>query len=134
MTKVIVNGTFDILHRGHLKLLEHAKSYPEAHVLVLIDSDRRVKKLKGYSRPINNQYERTYMLEALKYVDEVDVFYSDDDLVDKIKQFQPDVMVKGSDYRDKPIIGAEHCKEIYFYDLLTQYSTTKKIQNIIAGR
>lgn len=134
MTRVLVNGTFDILHRGHLKLLEHAKSYPDAYVLVLIDSDRRVQSLKGYNRPVNNQYERLDMLQALRYVDEVDVFYSDDDLVEKIKNFQPDVMVKGSDYKDKTIIGAEHCKEIYFYELLRQYSTTKKIQSIVGGR
>lgn len=134
MTRVLVNGTFDILHKGHLKLLEHAKSYPNAYVFVLIDSDRRVKMLKGLDRPVNNQYERIDMLAALRYVDDVDIFYSDDDLKEKIKQFRPDVMVKGSDYKDKHIIGSEHCKEIYFYDLLKQYSTTKKIQSIIARR
>lgn len=134
MTKVVVNGTFDILHKGHLKLLEHARSYPNSYVLVLIDSDRRVKQLKGYDRPINNQYERQEMLEALKYVDEVDVFYSDEDLISKIKNFEPEVMVKGSDYKDQPVLGAEYCKEIYFYEILRPFSTTKKIQSITGWR
>lgn len=132
MTKVIVNGTFDILHVGHIALLRHAKmSYPDAVVHVLIDSDRRVQELKGPSRPINSQNERLTMLSALRYVDSVNTFDSDQELANQIKQFDPDVMVKGSDYRDKPIIGAEYCKEIYFYEKDQELSTTKKIQSII---
>jgi D-beta-D-heptose 7-phosphate kinase/D-beta-D-heptose 1-phosphate adenosyltransferase len=132
MTKVVVNGTFDILHVGHIALLRHAKtSYPDAIVHVLIDSDRRVQELKGPTRPINSQNERLTMLSALRYVDSVNTFDSDEELANQIKQFDPDVMVKGSDYRDKPIIGAEYCKEIYFYEKDQELSTTKKIQSII---
>jgi D-beta-D-heptose 7-phosphate kinase/D-beta-D-heptose 1-phosphate adenosyltransferase len=131
MTKVVVNGSFDILHLGHLKLLSLARSYPNSYVLVLTDSDRRIKELKGPSRPINNEYERCSFLFALKSVDRVETFDSDEELNFLIKEFQPDIMVKGSDYKDKPIIGAEHCKKIVFYDRFQQYSTTKKIQDII---
>jgi D-beta-D-heptose 7-phosphate kinase/D-beta-D-heptose 1-phosphate adenosyltransferase len=134
MKKVIVNGTFDILHLGHLRLLEYARSIPQSYVYVLIDSDRRVRELKGSDRPVHNEYERASFLFALKAVDRVDVFDTDSELVDYIKNFKPDVMVKGSDYRDKPIIGAEYCKEIRFYDRLERYSTTNKIQDIIDRR
>jgi D-beta-D-heptose 7-phosphate kinase/D-beta-D-heptose 1-phosphate adenosyltransferase len=132
MTKVVVNGTFDILHVGHIALLRHAKTaYPYAGVLVLIDSDRRVRELKGSSRPVNTAAERITMLEALRYVDYVNTFDSDEELIANIRAFEPDVMVKGSDYKDKPIIGAEYCKEIYFYEKDEEFSTTKKIQDII---
>ena len=132
MTKVIVNGTFDILHLGHIKLLEYARSFPNSFVYVLIDSDRRVKELKGSTRPIHTEYERASFLFALKAVDRVDVFDSDAELTELIKNYDPDVMVKGSDYKDKHIIGSEYCKEIRFYDRLEQYSTTSKIQDIIS--
>jgi D-beta-D-heptose 7-phosphate kinase/D-beta-D-heptose 1-phosphate adenosyltransferase len=132
MTRVVVNGTFDIIHLGHLRLLQCAKSFPNSYVLVLTDSDRRVRKLKGPDRPINTEYERCSMLFALKYVDRVETFDSDQELVDLIKEFKPDIMVKGSDYQGKAIIGAEYCKEIKFYDRFKHYSTTAKIQDIIA--
>jgi rfaE bifunctional protein nucleotidyltransferase chain/domain len=134
MTRVVVNGSFDILHIGHLKLLEHARSYPQSYVLVLTDSDRRIRELKGPSRPIHNEYERCSFLFALKAVDRVETFDSDEELETLIKEFAPDVMVKGSDYRGKKIIGAEYCKEIKFYDRLERYSTTGKIQDIINRR
>ena len=128
--KIIVNGTFDILHKGHISLLEYAKSLGGI-LLVCIDSDRRVKELKGERRPINNQYDRTYMLTALKCVDLVWVFNSDQELINQIKLFQPDIMVKGSDYEGKSIVGAEYCKEIKFMELEDGYSTTNIIQRII---
>ena len=134
MTKVVVNGTFDIIHLGHLRLLDYARSLPNSYVLVLTDSDRRIKQLKGNDRPINTEYERCSLLFALKSVDRVETFDTDQELVDLIKEFAPDVMVKGSDYRDKPIIGAEYCKEIKFYDRLGNYSTTNKIQDIAHRR
>lgn len=131
MSKVIVNGTFDILHLGHLRLLQYARSISGSYVYVLIDSDRRVKELKGNSRPVHNEYERASLLAALKAVDRVDIFDTDDELINYIKTFDPDIMVKGSDYKNKTIIGAEYCKKIIFYDRLEKYSTTNKIQDIV---
>lgn len=134
MTKVIVNGTFDVLHLGHLRMLEFARSMPDSYVLVLIDSDSRVKELKGNDRPVNSAEERKIMLESLRFVDEVKVFGSDQELIDMIKEYSPDVMVKGSDYIGKPIIGEQHCKEIQYYNYVRGYSTTNKIQSIINRR
>lgn len=128
--RIIVNGSFDIIHLGHIRLLQYAKSFPGAYVYVLIDSDRRIKELKGKDRPINTEYERVSLLAALKSVDRVDVFDTDDELINLIREYKPDIMVKGSDYKGKPIIGAEFCKEIKFYDRLEKYSTTNKIQDI----
>lgn len=134
MKKVVVNGTFDILHLGHLRLLQYAKSIPDSYVLVLIDGDNRVKELKGPNRPIHSEYERACFLDALKSVDRVEIFNSDDELRQYIKDFDPDIMIKGSDYRGKPIIGSEFCKSIIFYDRMEKYSTTSKIQDIVNRR
>jgi len=133
MTKVIVNGTFDLLHVGHLNLLKFAKSFPDAYVYVLIDSDRRVKEIKGSNRPVNTQEDRKVMLEALRYVDAVNTFDSDEELTTRIQKFEPDIMVKGDDYRDRPVIGQEYCKEIVFYERDSN-STTNKIQHIVNRR
>ena len=108
MTRVFVNGTFDILHVGHLELLRYAKSLGD-RLLVGIDSDDRVRSLKGHNRPINREYERFMMLSHLKPVDAVIVFDTDEELIDLIKDC--DIMVKGSDYQGKPIIGEDVCKQ-----------------------
>lgn len=128
--KVIVNGTFDLFHLGHLRLLEYCRSYPGSYVYVLIDSDRRVSELKGRNRPVNNQYERSSLLSALRCVDRVDIFDSDQELEELIKNYKPDLMVKGSDYKDKPFIGSNYCPNVYYYDRIKNYSTTRKIQHI----
>lgn len=127
MKKVFVNGTFDILHVGHVALLDYAKSLGD-QLVVGIDSDDRVRLLKGSDRPINSQLERSTLLAALKSVDEVFVFDTDDELTSLIQAC--DIMVKGSDYRDKPIVGQEICKQIVFFERLNGYSTTNKIQDI----
>jgi D-beta-D-heptose 7-phosphate kinase/D-beta-D-heptose 1-phosphate adenosyltransferase len=128
--KIVVNGTFDIIHPGHLALLNYAKSLGD-FLIVVIDSDERVKRLKGTSRPINNQYERKLLLENLKAVDEVQVFDSNEQLVDIIKQCA--IMVKGSDYKGKSVIGEANCQVVYF-DRIDEYSSTQKIQDIIDRR
>jgi D-beta-D-heptose 7-phosphate kinase/D-beta-D-heptose 1-phosphate adenosyltransferase len=130
--KIIVNGTFDILHRGHLEMLRHAKEQGN-YLLVAIDTDKRVKELKGDSRPIHNQNDRKFMLESLKYVDEVRFFDSKEDLVNIIKEYNPDIMVKGSDYKDKSVVGQQNVPLVLFYDR-TEHSTTKTIQDIANRR
>ena len=129
MIKIFVNGTFDIVHRGHLEMLEYAKSLGN-YLLVAIDADQRVKSLKGQNRPINNQEDRKYLLQNLRWVNEVRIFHSSDELENIIKHYDPDFMVKGSDYQGKPIIGEQYCKQIKFYKLVNGYSTRKTIQNI----
>lgn len=132
MNKVFVNGTFDVLHMGHLSLLQYAASLGST-VVVAIDSDARVKRLKGPARPINSAQERRGMLEALRWVDRVHEFDTDQDLCDIIKSYWPVTMVKGSDYQGRPIVGSEFCESIVFFERLDGYSTTEKIQSI-AGR
>lgn len=129
MKTIFVNGTFDILHRGHLEMLEYAASIGE-HLLIALDTDRRVKELKGDSRPVNNQADRVYMMYRIKGVKSVMLFDTDEELERLIKITQPDVMVKGSDWRGKPIIGEQYCKEIKFYERVGDYSTTNIIQHI----
>ena len=128
MKRIVVNGTFDILHSGHLALLNHARSLGD-YLVVAIDSDRRVQELKGADRPINTQAERQELLSNLRAVDEVRIFDSDQELVDIIAQCA--IMVKGSDYEGKTIVGQDVCKELIFFKLINGYSTTNKIQNII---
>lgn len=129
MSKIIfVNGTFDILHPGHVQLLNYARSLGDS-LLVGIDSDQRVRELKGNSRPINSQDDRKLMLESLRSVDTVWIFNTDQELEDICRLYRP-VMVKGSDYKGQHIIGHQYCKEIVFYDRIEPYSTTRAIQDI----
>jgi D-beta-D-heptose 7-phosphate kinase/D-beta-D-heptose 1-phosphate adenosyltransferase len=127
---IFVNGTFDILHRGHLELLNYAKSLGD-FLLVGIDSDDRVKEKKGPTRPIYNQGERKFFLENLKAVDSVDIFSSDSELESMIKSFKPDIMVVGSDWKGKPVIGSHYAAKLIFFDRIGDYATTRTIQSII---
>ena len=127
--KIFVNGTFDSVHVGHIQLLNYARGLGN-HLLVAIDSDRRVRQLKGADRPIHNQDERKLLLENLRSVDAVKIFDTADELEHIIILHEPDIMVKGSDYRNRPIIGEEHCGQIEFFERINEYSTTKTIQRI----
>jgi rfaE bifunctional protein nucleotidyltransferase chain/domain len=127
---IFVNGTFDILHRGHLELLNYAKSLGD-YLCVGIDTDDRVKEKKGPTRPIHNQDERKFFLENLKAVDEVKLFSSDEELEGLVKSFKPDIMVVGSDWKDKSVIGSYYAAELIFFDRIGDYATTKTIQDII---
>ena len=130
MKTIFVNGTFDLLHPGHVVLLNTARSMGD-YLVVAIDSDSRVKELKGESRPINSQHDRRVLLSNMKAVDVVEVFDTDEDLINIIKTYNPDVMLKGSDWKGKPIVGEEYCKKIEYYDRIEEYSTTKTIQRIV---
>lgn len=127
MKRIFVNGTFDILHRGHLEMLNFAK-YQGSWLTVAIDSDQRVKQLKGPDRPINSEFDRVFQLINLKPVDDVVIFHTDEDL--KMLISQHDAMVKGSDYIGKDIVGQEVCREIIFFDIVKGYSTSETIKRI----
>jgi rfaE bifunctional protein nucleotidyltransferase chain/domain len=121
--KVWVNGTFDILHVGHIKLLDYASQL--GTLIVGIDTDERVKKLKGNDRPFNNQNDRKIMLESLKFVHQVVLFNSDEELTKIILEHSPDIMLIGDDYKDKNIIGSNHVKQIIYFEKLQNFSSTK---------
>tara|TARA_R110002049_G_scaffold46515_13_gene135370 strand:+ start:20937 stop:21323 length:387 start_codon:yes stop_codon:yes gene_type:complete len=122
-----VNGCFDILHRGHLELFKFAKSQG-SFLVVGIDSDKRVKNNKGISRPINNQEDRKFFLECIKYIDKVVVFDSDYELETCVSLHNIDYLIVGSDYRDKDVIGSEYAKEVIFFDRIGNYSTTSILE------
>ena len=128
--KVFVNGTFDLLHPGHIALLNYAKSLGD-YVVVGIDTDDRVKEKKGSTRPIYNQEDRGIMLVSLSSVDEVTYFDSDESLEALIKDVKPDIMVVGSDWKDKSVIGSYWSADLKFYDRIEKYATSKTVQCII---
>ena len=131
MTTVMVNGTFDVLHPGHVALLNTARSYGD-YLIVAIDTDRRVRELKGEGRPVNNQNDRKIMLSNLKAVDFVVIFDSKEELIDYMKLYKPQVYVKGSDWKhDTESTAHQYCNKVIYYDRIEPYSTTKTIQDII---
>ena len=126
--RVFVNGTVDILHRGHLELLRYAKSF--GYVIVGIDTDECIKEKKGPTRPIHNQEERKFLLENLKTVDEVIFFSSEPEFEELIKSLKPDIIVVGSDWKEKSTIKSYYDGELIFFDRMEEYSTTKTIERI----
>ena len=130
MKTIFVNGTFDLLHPGHLSLLAWAKSLGD-YLVVGIDSDDRVREKKGSTRPIYNQTDRGIMLVSLSAVDEVRYFDSDESLENLVKEVKPDIIVVGSDWKGKTIIGSYYAAELKFFDRIEEYATTKTIQSII---
>ena len=127
MKKVWINGCFDILHRGHIELFKFAKEAGN-YLTVGIDSDSRVKELKGESRPINNETDRKFFLESIRYIDEVVIFGSEKELIEKIGVLKPDIMIVGSDYKNKRVIGSENAKKLVFFDRIGDYSTTRILE------
>ena len=127
--KVFVNGTFDILHRGHLELLNYAKSL--GYVIVGIDTDECVREKKGQGSPIYNQYERKFLLENLKSVDEVIFFSSELEFEELIKSLNPDIIIVGSDWKEKSTIKSYYDGDLIFFDRMEDYSTTNIILKIL---
>ena len=114
---VWTNGTFDVLHAGHIELFRHARKLagPSGRVIVGTDSDERVRELKGPTRPINNLIYRVDFLRAIKYIDGVVTFSSTDELEARIKQFSPDILLVGDDYVDKPVVGSQFAKKVVYF-------------------
>ena len=130
-TIVFTNGCFDILHVGHVKYLQEAKSYGDV-LIVGLNSDASVKRLKGPSRPVNTQEDRAYILAALEAVDYV-VIFDDDTPYELIKIIKPDILVKGGEYEGKKVVGTEFAKELRLVRFVEGKSTTKTIEKIQEG-
>ena len=116
-----INGTFDVLHMGHIKLFQKAHEIAcdefrsfSWKIVVGVDTDERIREKKGSSRPINSLKNRMEFLHAIKWVDEVYAFHSDDMLRDLIKAHAPRFMVIGDDYWKQEVIGSEFINEIIY--------------------
>lgn len=125
---VFTNGCFDILHRGHVEYLQKARELGDLLILGL-NSDLSVKKLKGENRPINNEEDRAIVLSALECVDFV-IIFDEDTPFELIKIINPDILVKGGDYKIENVVGREFAKETILIDFVDGYSTTKTIKSI----
>jgi len=128
---VFTNGCFDILHSGHVRYLETAKSFGDVLILGL-NSDRSVTALKGKDRPINTQIHRAYILAALEVVDYV-VIFDEDTPYNLIKAIKPVTLVKGGDYEDKEVVGQDIVDELKLVKFVDEKSTTQTIEKIQKG-
>lgn len=132
---VFSNGCFDILHRGHVEYLSKAADLGDVLVIGL-NTDASVKRLKGPSRPVNDEKARAFVMAALEFVDAI-VFFEEDTPYDLIKFVQPDILVKGNDYKAEDIVGYDIVSakggKVVTIELVEGFSTTntiKKINNI----
>ena len=125
MKKVWINGSFDILHIGHIRLINFAKSF--GSVMVGLDTDQRISEKKGSSRPLNTLSDRVEFISNINGVNSVVSFSSDLELSNLIKEYNPDYFVIGDDYLGKQIIGSEYAKEIVYFNKINGYSTTELI-------
>lgn len=128
MITVFTNGCFDILHAGHIDYLEKSRALG-SKLIVGINSDQSVKKLKGQSRPINNQEDRKKMLEALRCVDEV-IIFEEDSPYDLISRLRPNILTKGGDYSIDKIRSRSLVDEVIIIPFKEGYSTTNIINRI----
>ena len=124
--KVFVNGCFDVLHRGHYELIHYASSLGE--LTVALDSDEKVSRGKGPDRPIYPLEDRVYQMTRLRGVNEVLSFSTREELERLVEVIKPDIMIVGSDWKGKEVVGSQYAKEVKFFDRLGDYSTTKTIQ------
>ncbi len=132
---VFTNGCFDILHRGHVAYLNEARGLGD-FLIVGLNSDESVRRLKGPARPVNREEDRSYVLANLRCVDAVEIFTEDTPL-ELIKQVRPQVLVKGGDWKPDQIVGSSEVVswggEVFSLSFVDGYSTTATIQRIHAG-
>ncbi len=129
MSIVWTNGTFDILHPGHIELFKVARSLGDK-VIVATDTDEKIKKDKGFDRPINDLCYRVAMLEAIKYIDVVHTFGSRQELEDLIQLYEPDILLLGDDWRDGDVVGWEYAGETRFLPRVGGYASSNTIKRI----
>ena len=129
MNKIVwCNGTFDILHPGHIKLFKVGKSLGDK-LIVATDTDEKIRQDKGASKPVNNLCDRISMLQAIKYIDEVLYFGNRKELEGLIELYSPDILLLGDDWKGGDVVGRQYAKEVKFLPRLN-YSTTKIIEKI----
>lgn len=126
MKKVFTNGCFDILHRGHFELLKYCKDI--GYVIVGMNSDESIKRIKGETRPFFSQKDRIFMLKSCKYVDEV-IIFDEDTPYNLINRIKPDIIVKGGDYTPTEVVGNSLC-EVKIFKYLEGYSTTSILKGL----
>jgi len=122
---VWTNGCFDFIHAGHVEMLQYARSLGD-RLVVGLDTDERVKKSKGENRPIHCLQQRMKVISSLKFVDEVVRFSSDEELIQRIKESGAKLIVVGSDYQNKRVIGSE-IVDVKFFDRIKDLSSTRII-------
>jgi len=129
---VFTNGVFDLLHPGHIDLLTAARAAGDA-LIVGVNSDESVRRLKGASRPVKKEADRAYVLAALECVDQV-VTFTEDTPLELVKRLRPDVIVKGGDYAESTVVGAEEVKSwggrVMIVPLTPGQSTTKIVERM----
>jgi len=125
---VFTNGCFDILHRGHATYLRKARSLGDK-LIIGLNTDASVKRLKGESRPVNHEDDRAYILESLECVDYV-VKFGEETPHELLSQVKPNVLVKGGDYKIEEVVGREFADEVTLIDFVNGYSTTKTIEKM----
>ena len=123
------NGTFDILHPGHIQLFKAARALGNK-VIVATDTDEKIRADKGDHRPINNLAYRVAMLEAIKYIDVVHTFGSREELEGLIEMYAPDILLLGDDWRDGDVVGWEHAMETRYLPRVGGYASSKTIERI----
>lgn len=126
---IFTNGCYDILHPGHIKLIQYAASLGD-RLIVALDSDERVKANKSPDRPINTLRDRMFMMSALKGVDEVVSFGSEEELRKLIAFYNPFYLVIGNDYEGKYVIGEDLVQEVKYFRKINGYSTTQILKHI----
>lgn len=133
---VFTNGCFDILHKGHISYLKEAKSLGD-YLIVAINSDDSVRKLKGENRPINNENDRAFLVDNLKPVDFVTIF-SEDTPYNVIGELLPDFLVKGGDWHEDQIVGSDIVKnnggKVVSLHFVNDYSTTNVLKKMISPK
>ena len=130
MSKIVwTNGTFDILHPGHIQLFKVARSLGDK-VIVATDTDAKIKKDKGFDRPMNDLCYRVAMLEAIKYIDVVLTFGDRKELEGLIQLYSPDILLLGDDWRNGDVVGRKYAKEVRFLPRVGGYASSNIVKRI----